>query len=409
MKLYNMAIRNLKRNKKRSILSIIATSIATFAIVFLFAFIGGLAKDMKDIAINYVTGEVQVRHIDFDENSFSLDRAIDNYTEVVNLLQQAFPQALFSPRIKFPATVFDKADYDKSYMSFGVGVDFTSEESYLGLTDKIIEGAMPKGAREVIMGYGLAKELNLKVGETFTPITSTRRGASTGITFTISALAQFSDSAFTNKTFIVSLEELPRMLKMEDAVSDILIKGFEDQDLATVESEIQRLLASRGFDRLGTVSWINSGSYNYVKMAEGIYGIIAFFFFFMASSVIANTMLMVVFERRKEIGTITAMGMTSREVIRLFFTEAFCLGLVGATVGVILGIVVIFPLSMIGIDLSSMAGEVDFGASFNIFPQLNMKSTVMVFFYSIFIASIVSFFPSRGASKVDPVVALRSE
>lgn len=409
MKLRKIAIRNLKRNSKRSLLSITATMIATFSIVFLFAFIGGLTKDMEDIAVHYVTGEIQIRNIDFDDKSFSLDRAVDNYKDVLLLLKKELPYAEFSPRIRFPSTVFDKEDYDKSYVSFGVGVDFDSEESYLGLTNKIIEGKMPSDPREVIMGHGLAKELNLKIGDKFTPITSTRKGASAGITFKVAALAKFSDSGFTNKTFIVSLEELPKMLRMEGAVSDILIKGFGKQDLSIVEDSIKNILKSNGFDKLDTISWKNSGSYEYIQMAEGIYNIMAFFFFIMASSVIANTMLMVVFERRKEIGTITAMGMTSREVIRLFFIEAFYLGLLGATAGVVLGIIVILPFSFIGIDMSAMAGAVDFGASFNIFPQLSMKSTVMVFFYSVFVASIVSFFPSRGAAKVDPVVALRSE
>ncbi len=407
MKLRNIAIRNLKRNKKRSMLSVTATAISTFAIVFLFAFVGGLSKDMEDIAVHYVTGEIQVRHIDFDEKSFSLDRAIDNYKDVLALIKREYTNVEISPRIKFPATVFDKENYDKSYVSFGVGVDFESEESYLGLKDKIVEGVMPTDPREIIMGQGLAKELHLKVGEKFTAITTTRKGASSGITFKVAALAKFSDSAFTNKTFIVSLEELPKMLRMEGAVSDILIKGFGKGDLKVIAQDIKDLLVANGFDQLDLIEWKSSGSYQFVVMAESIYSVMAFFFFFMASSVIANTMLMVVFERRKEIGTITAMGMSGKEVVKLFFIEAFFLGVIGATVGVVAGILVVLPFSFIGMDISAMAGELDFGASFFIYPQINLKSTLMVFVYSVFVASIVSYFPSKGASKVDPVVALR--
>ena len=409
MKLSKIAVRNLKRNKKRSLLSITATAIATFSIVFLFAFIEGLSKDMEDIAVNYLTGEIEIRNIDFDDKSFSLDRAVDNYTDVLVVLQKEFPNHEYSPRIKFPSTIFDKEDYDKSYVSFGIGVNFESEEKYLGLKDKIIEGSMPKDPREVIMGYGLAEELNLKIGDKFTPITSTRMGASSGITFKVAALAQFSDSSYTNKTFIVSLEELPKMLKMEGAVSNILMKGFEKEDLEIAEKRVNKVLINNGLTQLEGISWKRSSSYEFIGMAGSIYNIMAFFFFFMASSVIANTMLMVVFERRKEIGTITAMGMTSAEVIRLFFIEAFLLGLIGAFSGVVFGIIVILPFSSTGMDLSSMTGAVDFNASFNIFPQINFRTTFIVFLYSIFVASIVSFFPSRGAAKVDPVVALRSE
>ncbi len=407
MKLTKIAIRNIKRNKKRSLLSMIATAIATFGIVFMFAFIGGMFKDMEDISVHYVTGEVQVRHIDFDEKSFSLDRAIDDYVKVLDVLKKEYTYVEFSPRIRFPSTVFDKKDYDKSYVSFGVGVDFESEESYLGLADKIVEGVIPTDPRSVIMGIGLAEELGLKVGDKFTPVTSTRKGASAGITFKVSALARFSDSGFTNKTFIVSLDELPKMLKMEGAVSDILIKGFGKQDLDIVVEDVKVLLQKNGFDKLDVISWLSGTSYQYIEMAEGIYGIMAFIFFVLASSVIANTMLMVVFERRKEIGTITAMGMTSNEVVRLFFIEAFYLGLLGAAAGVVIGIIIVLPFSFLGMDMSSMAGDIDFGASFNIYPVLDLKSTVGVFLYSVFVASFISFFPSRGAAKVDPIVALR--
>lgn len=410
MKLYNIALRNLKRNRKRSILSISATAIATYAIVFMFSFINGLEDDMRKIAYNYNTGEILVRHKEFDDKSFSLARSIDRYEDVLQIIERRYPELEVSPRIKFPSTVFDSEDIDKSYTSFGVAVDFDTEVTFLQLEDKIIEGRMPTDSREVIMGHGLAKEIGLSVGDKFTPITMTKLGASTGITFTISALAQFEDGGFSNKTFIVSLEELPKMLRMEGAVSDILIKGVGDAHIDSALEILNRDLHEAGFTTIEAYSWKDVGiGYSYLQMAGFAYTIIGFFLFFLASSVIANTMLMVVFERKKEIGTITAMGMTSREVVRLFFLEALILGVVGAAAGVFVGTVFVLPLGYFGMDLSGFTGGVEMGSSFYIFPRLSIRSTLVVFTYSVFVASFVSFFPSRGASKVDPVVALRSE
>lgn len=407
MKLTGIAIRNIKRNKKRSILSFTATALATFAIVFMFSFLGGFEKDIRDIAFNYSTGEILIRHIDFDEKSFSLDRAVDNYTEVLKILERDFDTLLFSPRIKFPSTVLDD---DKSYMSFGVAVDFENEDRYLNLRDKIIKGTMPVNPKEVIMGHGLAKELKLDIGDKFTPITSTRKGASTGITFRVTALAKFEDPAFSNKTFIVSLKEFPHMIRMNGAVSDILVKGVGDRKMDDTIRKMNTTLDVYGFSSIKAYSWKNVGvSYSFYQMADFTYTIVGFLFFFLASTVIANTMLMVVFERRKEIGTITSMGMTDLEVVRLFFLEAFFLGVIGAGIGVFVGSLLVFPLSILGLDLTSMAAGVEMGASFHIFPQLSLKSTLLVFIYSVFIASFVSFFPSRSAAKVDPVIALRSE
>lgn len=407
MKLTDIAIRNIKRNKKRSILSFTATALATFAIVFMFSFLGGFGKDIRDVAFNYNTGEVLIRHIDFDEKSFSLDRAVDNYKEVLKILERDYESLSFSPRINFPSTVLDD---DKSYISFGVAVDFSNEESYLNLSDKIIKGKMPTKPKEVIMGHGLAKELNLDIGDKFTPITTTRKGASTGITFQVAALGKFEDPAFSNKTFIVSLDKLSEMLRMKGAISDILVKGVGDRKINRTVRRMNTTLGVYGFNTIRAYSWKDVGvSFSFYQMADFTYTIVGILFFFLASTVIANTMLMAVFERRREIGTITSLGMTDLEVIRLFFLEAFFLGVIGAGIGVVVGSLLVLPLSIIGLDLTSMAAGVEMGASFHIFPQLSIKSTLLVFIYSVFIASFVSFFPSQSAAKVDPVVALRSE
>lgn len=407
MKLTEIAIRNIKRNKKRSILSIISTAIATFAIVFLFSYLDGLETDMRNITFNYDTGEIIIRNKNYDEKIYSLDRAVDNYMDILSLIRDRYTGIQYSPRLRFPSTVLLG---DKSYVCFGVAVDFESEIKYLNMDNIILDGNIPRSSREAVIGVGLANELGLKVGDKFTPITMTRRGASSGITFTISGLGKFRNSVFTNKTFLVPLTELPSMLKMTGAVSEILIKNIGDKKLDTTVGEINQLLGNNGFKSIQAESWKDVGlGFSMIRMANITYAIVAFFFFFLASSVIANTMLMVVFERRKEIGTITAMGMNGYEVIRLFFLEALYLGLLGAGFGVLAGVILILPLSYTGIDLSSVAEDFDMGMSFVIYPELNIKSTLLVYIYSVFVSSFVSLFPSRSAAKVDPVVALRDE
>lgn len=407
MRLTGIAVRNIKRNKKRSLLSITATAIATLVIVFMFAIVGGLRLDMKNIAHDYNTGQVLVRNSSFDEKVFSLDDAVDGYKEVLNILESENENLSFSPRIKFPSTIIKG---EKNFQVMGLGVDFISEHNFLRLEEKIIEGVMPADSRDVIMGIGLARELNLGVGDKFTPITLTRKGASAGITYRISSVARFADGKFTNKTFLASLEQLPEMLKMEGAVSEILIKGFEGAKLDEGVSKFNKILASNGFDKLEALSWKDVGpGYGLLMLMQNMYNIIAFIFFALASTVIGNTMLMVVFERRKEIGTISSLGMSEKEVVRLFFLEALYLGLIGAAAGVIVGCLLVLPASIYGLDFSQNTGGVEMGSSFFIYPQLNFRSTVFVFIYSVFIASIISFFPSRSAAKVDPIVALRSE
>ncbi len=407
MKLAKIAFRNIKRNTKRSILSIISTALATFFIVFMFAYIEGIKLDMRNVSFNYDSGEIQIRSKKFDDKIFSLDRAVDDYEAVMELISSEFPHLSMSPRLRFPSQVLKG---DRTYVSFGIAVDFEKEKDFLDIDDKIIEGRIPENPREVLMGIGLAEELELKIGDKFTPITMTRKGASSGITFTVTGFAKFSTGAFTNKTFLSPLTDVPMILRMKGAVSGLLLKNVPNEDWDLECEKINRVLEENGYSEIEAVPWTEIGfGYAMLEMADISYTIMAIFFFALASTVIANTMLMVVFERRKEIGTITAMGMTSREVIRLFFLEALYLGILGAAVGVFIGIVGVLPLQIFGMDLSSFGSTVDFGISWMIYPQITLSSTLFVFLYSVFVASFISFFPSRSAAKVDPVVALRAE
>ncbi|QEN04628.1 ABC transporter permease [Thiospirochaeta perfilievii] len=407
MKLAKIAFRNIKRNKKRSILSIIATAIATFSMVFMFGYIEGMKVDMRDISFNYDSGEVLIRNRDFDDKISSLDRAVDGYKSVITLIERNYPDFLISPRLRFPSQIIKG---ERTFMSFGIAVDFAREVEYLDLKEKLVEGRIPIKSREVLMGVGLAEELELSLGDKFTPITMTRKGASSGITFELVGKAKFSSGAYTNKSFLAPLDDVPMILRMEGAVSEILLKNVTEDDWESKAKDINNLLEQNGLNTLEALPWTVVGlGYAMLEMADISYSIMAIFFFALSSTVIANTMLMVVFERRKEIGTITAMGMTGGEVIRLFFIEALYLGVLGATLGSLLGVILIIPLSIYGIDLSSFGSTVDFGISWMIYPQLRLKTLFLVFFYSVFVASFISFFPSRSASKVDPVEALRAE
>lgn len=406
MTLLIIAFRNISRNKKRSILSISSTCVATFGIVFLFSFVGGLNNDMKNISFSYESGEILVRNIEFTDKSFSLNRAVDNYKDVLSIIKKELPNGKLSPRIRFPSTIFTDG---KRIHCLGIAVDFNTELGFLQLGNSILEGTIPVLPTEVLIGTGFAKELGLGIGDKFTPITKTRKGASSGITFIISGIVKFSNPYFTNKAFLTSLEKVPFMLKMDGAVSEILIKDIGEKYINPTVLNLNSLFENSKLDSIQAYSWKDIGStYAFLEAKNIMYSVIGFVFFALASTVIANTMLMIVFERKREIGTIISLGMSSSEVIRLFFLEGMFLGLLGAGLGVLLGLICVLPFSYIGMDLTYLAGSGDSTSSWFIYPVLSLKSTMGVFVYSVLISSMVSFIPSKSVASVDPVVALRA-
>jgi putative ABC transport system permease protein len=196
---------------------------------------------------------------------------------------------------------------------------------------------------------------------------------------------------------------------MDNSVSEILIKLNENYSAEEFAAGLDSSLTDWGRPQLEARMWKNiSQTYSFVVMADAIYFIIALMFFLLGSTVIINTMMMTIFERRKEIGTINALGMTGPEIVRLFFLEAFFIAAIGSFVGVLAGIGITYPTSIYGLNFSAAMEGVDMEVSQILKPVLNLKSTLFVFLYSTFIASIASFIPSRKSAKIKPVEALRA-
>jgi putative ABC transport system permease protein len=139
-----------------------------------------------------------------------------------------------------------------------------------------------------------------------------------------------------------------------------------------------------------------------------MYNFIALFFFILGTTVIINTTMMVIYERMREIGTVSALGMKPGEIVRLFFLEAFFISLIAAFVGALVGTGIVLAISRNGLDLSRMLQGLDMEVSPVIRPRLSLRSTVFVFLYSVAVASLASFLPSRRAARIQPVEALRS-
>ena len=148
--------------------------------------------------------------------------------------------------------------------------------------------------------------------------------------------------------------------------------------------------------------------YRLFQLATRIYDIIALVFFLLATTVIVNTTMMVVYERMREIGTIAALGMTGAQITRLFFLEALFIGVAAALVGVGLGVALVLPLSQVGIDYTEAMEGVELNMSNVIYPQLSLRSTVLVLCYSVAVTAAASFWPTRRAARLHPVTALRA-
>ena len=207
------------------------------------------------------------------------------------------------------------------------------------------------------------------------------------------------------------LDTVQRFLWLPDQVQEILIK---------IDPKIDspKKLAARLGDTLESTVPLNVWDYKEVNgmasmmdLASRMYDIIAVIFFLLASTVIINTTIMVIFERMKEIGTLGAMGMTGKQLMRLFFFEALFISMAGAIVGILGGIALTGYLGKVGFSAmaDAMRGmDTVMGLGSTIYPVLNFKSTIGVFLYSLAVTGVATWWPSRRAAKITPVEGVKA-
>lgn len=414
MKIYQIALRNISRNKRRSMLSGTAIAIAAFVIVFLFSFMAGVINDMESNLWTYMVGAIRIRHADFDkyERLNPLHLAIPDYTSLMADIQTDPSVSVLSPRINFPGRIpVGGIENDKKINVMGMGVDFDRELYYQDYKQTLIEGRIPQmGSREALVGRTMASRIDAGIGDKFTVLSESGSRGSNAYTFTIVGILSLPLAGLEKNMIQVPLDTAQRFLWLPNQVQEILVKIDPKGDSPkNVANRLSLGLESDVPLNVWEYKRVN-GMASYIDVAAKVYDLIAILFFLLASTVIINTTIMVIFERMKEIGTLAAMGMTGKQLVKLFFLEALFISIAGALFGILAGIALSAYLGNVGFSAMADAMEgldASMGVGSIIYPVLNFRSVVLVFIYAVAVSSLATWWPSRRAAKISPVEALR--
>jgi putative ABC transport system permease protein len=409
MRLGSIALRNIRRNLRRSILSGTAIALATLAIAFLFSWLAGIMADYRGNLQNYVTGHVRLRHAGYDANERlnPLHLSVPSWRSLVQRLEQEPAVAAAAPRIQFATAVYRG---ERTFGALGLGVDFARERQVMRIDRSVARGRLPEaGQREALLGSGLAEEIGVGPGDKITLLGKNKYQGLAGMTFTVTGIARFEVAGFDRAYLLVPVDTAEGLLKMEDEVTEVLLLARDPGRAEELTARAAALLAEAGLQEVQATGWESIGMWrSLMRMVDVMYWFVALFFFILGTTVIVNTTIMVIYERLREIGTVAALGMKPGEIVRLFFLEAFFIALFAALAGAALGAGITLALARNGVDLSRMLQGTNFEVSLVVRPQLSLRSTLFVFLYSVAVSSLASFLPSRRAARIQPVEALRS-
>ncbi len=407
--LFKIAIRNLMRYKRRTLLT---ASLITIGVVFVLVFIS-VSGSFKNMMIGQITdsmiGHLQVHRKGYVASIENLPLNLNLESGVIarleNILNKQQEIEAYSPRIKFSGMFSNFVETTNIRLN-GIYPDKELKTVPL-LASRVIEGRKTIEEGEIWVPELLAKGMKVKVGDMVVIVATNKDGSVNGKQLQVAGILQ-SVTGPGGRDGYIHIEDAMEILRMENKeISEFAIRLKDFGKLHEVSNKLadplSKELNPQGKPIFELHTWENlSPFYNIAKMID----VMTFFIKLMLIAIvlisIMNVMIMAVYERIREIGTIAAIGTLPGKILNMFVIEGFCLGIVGAVIGNIAGIIIVFILNLSKITF-------DFGQQKGLILHANIKpSDLLVISITVIIVSVIaSLQPAFKASRMEPIRALR--
>ena len=407
--LFKIAVRNLRRYKRRTLLT---ASLVTIGVIFVLLYIS-VSGSFKNMMVGQITDSM-LGHLEVHRKGYLA--SIDNLPLNLNLKPQAFKKLAdilnkqleveaFSPRIKFGG-MFSTFVETTNIRLNGVNPDQEFKTIPL-LPSRIVRGQKTLNKGEILVPDLLARGMKVNVGDTIVIVATNKDGSVNGKQFRVSGILE-SVTGPGGRDGYIHIQDAMETLRMEEMeISEVAIRLKHFGQLNAFSKKLEGLLAGEvnkeGKPIFEVHTWEKlSPFYNIARMID----VMSFFIKLMLIAVvlisIMNVMIMAVYERIREIGTIAAIGTLPGKILSMFLVEGLCLGAMGALAGDILGIIVILILNRIGITF-------DFGMQKGLVLSATIApgDVLIISLIVILISVIASLQPAFKASRMEPIKALR--
>ncbi len=418
-----IAIRNLMRNRRRTLLALGALVVGLTVMTALRGFVNSIMKAQLEATTHGFTGMLQVHKKGYNRNvlsnplnlSFADSEQLRQKLLAVPGVVAIAPRIMFSGIYSAPEPIDGKTESDKQLSSFftALAIEPLSEKIVAPkVFDWIVEGEMLNSQSEkgIILNSAVALALKINISsfkpetsEALWPIilASDRDGSLNGeavrpVGFLGSAMP--GDKRFA----LIQLKLAQKILRMEGQITEFAVSIRNITDAKLVQSKLETVLGP-GFE---VHRWDELVPFlrDLLENMEIIFGLVTGIFFLVVLLGIINTMFMSVLERTREIGTMMAVGVKTSQIISLFVFEGFFLGCLGGVVGVTLGSGLVLIMQTIGIHITAPGSAI----ILDLRPFVSFYWIAKSAVYAGIGSAFVSFWPALKASQLKPVEALQS-
>ena len=405
-----IAVRNLMRYKRRTLL--VATLIA-LGVIAVQVFVAS-SGSYKSLIISQITdamlGQIQIHKKGYlvSVENVPMDLNLDQRgAATVDSILNSMPEVeAYSPRIRLAAMISNFAETTNLRL-YGISPEKEYRTVPL-LPKRVVSGSPDLKPGQILVPMLLAKGLDLKVGDQVVIIATNKDGSVNGRQFTVGGIVESAPGPGGRDGYI-GISDAAELLRMDSPeISEIAIRLKNFDKLHAVYQEIAAKLSeqvdSQGKPRFEVHTWESLAPFaNVAKMIDIMSIFVKMLLIAIVLVSIMDVMIMSVYERTREIGTLAAIGTMPEKILAIFVSEGAFLGLLGVVIGNIVALAAVYAIRFSNFTFSFGMKE-----GFILMPRMAMSDVLFLSLVVIGVSVLGSLQPAFKASRMEPIKALRS-
>lgn len=399
-----LAWRNLWRNRRRTLIMLLAVVVGVWAMVFMTAMMRGMVDEMVRNGLEQLPGEVQIHHPDY-RNDPSVVNSIPPPAGDLRAALQRPPVAAWAARVRVPAMV-SSARGNRGVTL--LGVDPASERALGSAPEQLVAGRFLSGPgdRGVVLGQRLVERLETDLGKRVVIMSQDPHNNVADRGVRVVGIYRARLPGDEERYVYAGRAAIQELLGIGEQVSEIAVTG---RDYRAVDAWVGRVAAAAG-PGLEVLSWRRLDPFldTMLGLQDGFALVFMVVVFLALSFGLVNTLAMAVFERVREIGLMQALGMRPGLILYQVVLESLFLLALGLVLGNLLALATIRPLES-GIDVSSVARGMEmFAMGTTLYPALDGRDMLLSTAVVLGLGLLASLVPAWRAARLDPVRALNT-
>jgi putative ABC transport system permease protein len=406
MLFFNMAWRNVWRNRRRSLLTVLAISLGLGFNIFMRAIGDGFHEQMVDNSVRSHIGHLEVHRAGYHDDP-GINKTLPDPQEVERAIETLPDLRAYSLRVVGDGLA---STAENSAGVAIVGIDPEKERTVTTIDHGIVKGEYLREVmtRPILIGDRLAVNLKAEPGDKVVLLVQAADGSMGADLFRVVGIFRSGAPELDRGMAFVLRQDAQSLFSLQNRVTEATVLLNSSRSVPAAQQALQSKLSGKHVEVL---TWYQVEPFllQFIQLDDAFFYIIVIIFFVVISIGILNTIMMSVFERVREFGVMMALGTKPRQIIRLVVEEAFVLALVGALIGSAIGISASAYFATAGMNLSSWAeGAAALGmTSTVVYTKVTAANVVLSNLSVLAVVVLVGLYPAMHASRLRPVEAIR--